>query len=263
VKLFNDWGLMLSDAGRPLDSAEAYRRAIEITRTSKTEDEVLPALLHNYSGVLRELGRVNEAADYSKRAHEKAVHANNEIVAMQSDMQMVRIYRDQHAYARAQALAAELDNQLRKSLPPGHYAFALFTSDRSLLAEAQGDVKTALQLANEAVAMDENAVTTGGQGAMYLPALLTRRSRIELEAGSSNTAQADADRAVRLLKDRMEAGSFSSNLGRAYLALASALAAKGRHEESRAMSRMAYDNLRATLGSEHPETLNASKLLNA
>jgi serine/threonine-protein kinase len=262
VKLFNDWGLMLSDAGRPLDSAEAYRRAIEITRTNETEGEVLPALLHNYSAVLRELGKLNEAADYSKRAHEKAVRANNEIVALQSNMQMARIYRDQHDYAHAQVLMTELDSKLRQSLPPGHYAFAVFTSDKSLLAEAQGDMTTALQLAKEAVAMDEGTVTAGGQGAVYLPALLTRRSRIELETGRPDKAEADADRAVRLLKDKMEAGSCSSSLGRAYLALANALAAEGRREESRTMSRAAYENLQATLGSAHPETISANKLLN-
>ena len=103
VKLFNDWGLMLSDAGRPLQAADAYRHAMEIDRTNQTEDEVLPAILHNYSAVLRELGKLHEAEDYAERAHQKALLAGNQILANQSDLQRARIYRDEHEYDRRSA----------------------------------------------------------------------------------------------------------------------------------------------------------------
>ena len=52
----------LSVGCRTAPAAEkAFRRAIEISRTNRTEDTVLPALLHNYSLALRELGRLTEA----------------------------------------------------------------------------------------------------------------------------------------------------------------------------------------------------------
>ncbi len=196
VKLFNDWGLVLSDAGRPLQAADAYRRAIEIDRTNQTEDEVLPTILHNYSGVLRELGKLHEAEDYAERAHQKALRTGNQILANQSDLQLARIYRDEHEYDRAAAILADLEPKLRNSLPPGHYAFAVLQSEKSLLAEAQGNLTLALQLGNEAVTSDEAAIKAGGQGAVYLPSFLVRRSTFELENGRVDEAIADASQAV-------------------------------------------------------------------
>ncbi len=261
VKLLNDWGLMLTDAGRPLPAADAFRQAIEINRTNQTEEEVLPAILHNYSAVLRELGKLTEAADYAERAHQKAVQANNHILATQSDLQRARIYRDQHDYQRSHDILSNLEPILRTSLPPGHYAFAILSSENSLLAEAQGDLPSALRLANEAITIDETASKLGGQGAIYLPAFLVRRSNIELEMNNVTSAEADAARAVRLLKDKTEAGAQSSTLGRAYMALARAMAANGKSTEARTMAYAALQNLQSALGSDHPETIKAAKLL--
>ncbi len=261
VKLFNDWGLMLSDAGRPLQAEDAYRRAIEIGRTNQTEDEVLPEILHNYSAVLRELGKLHEAQDYSERAHQKALLTGNQILANQSDLQRARIYRDEHEYDRAAAILAEVEPKMRSSLPPGHYALAVCQSDKSLLAEAQGNLTLAWQLANEAVVTDEASIKTGGQGAVYLPSFLVRRSNIELEVGKPDAAVADAAKAVSLLQDKMEPGTLSSSLGRAYLALARAFAAQGKREDARESSRAAFENLQFSVGATHPDTLSAKKLL--
>jgi tetratricopeptide (TPR) repeat protein len=261
VKLFNDWGLMLSDAGRPLQAADVYRRAIEIDRTNQTEDEVLPTILHNYSGVLRDLGKLREAEDYAERAHQKALLVGNQILANQSDLQRARIYRDEHQYDRAAAILAELEPKLRSSLPPGHYAFAVFQSDKSLLAEAQGNLPLALQLGNAAVETDQAAIDAGGQGATYLPSFLVRRSNLELETGRVDEAVADSSKAVQLLKSQMEPGTLSSSLGRAYLALARALAAQGKRADSREVSRVALENLQPSVGPSHPDTLRAKRLL--
>src|SRR5262249_9885334 len=94
VKLFNDWALILSHAGLPLEAAKAYRRAIDITRSNQTEDAVSPTLLYNYSLVLRELGRLKEAADYAERAQAKAEKAVDLLLVDQITLQRARIYRD-------------------------------------------------------------------------------------------------------------------------------------------------------------------------
>ena len=261
VKLLNDWGLMLTDAGRPLQADQAFRQAIEISRSNQTEEEVLPALLHNYSSVLRELGKLSEAADYEERAHQKAVHAKDQILATQTELQLARIYRDQHDYLRSHAILSDLEPTLRKALPPGHYAFAILTSENSLLAEVQGDLSNALRLATQAITIDEAAGKSGTQGAIYLPAFLIRRSNIEFEMQDVTAAESDAKRAVQLLKSKMEPGAQSSNLGRACLALSRAMAANGKRAESREMARVAVDNLQSTLGVNHPETMKATKLL--
>ena len=260
VKLFNDWGFACSNAGRPLDAEKSYRRSIEISRTNNAEDMVQPTLLHNYSVVLRELGRVNEAADYEERARQKAVRMGNQMLALQTNLQLVRIYRDQHRFQQASALLAEIEPVMRQKLPPAHYAFASLTSDKALLAAQQSDLATALRLANEAVAIDEAAIEAGGEGSIYLPILLTRRSVVELASGSPDQAVADAQRAVSLLKNIMQAGTQSSHMGRAYLALGRALQAQGRSEEARSAFCSASEELGSTVGVDHPDSLAARRL---
>jgi len=260
VELFNDWGFALSNAGRPLDAEKAYRRTIEISRINKTEDAVQPTVFHNYSIALRELGRLAEAADYEQRAHEKAVQAANQMLVLQTSLQLARIYRDQHRFEQAGALLAQLEPLMRQKLPATHYAFASLTSDKALLAEEQGDLATALRLANEAVALDELAIKAGGEGSIYLPTLLTRRSVVELAAGSPDRATADAQRAVALLKDSMLPGTQSSNMGRAYLALGRALKAQGRDQNALSMFRSANEELSRTLGADHPDARAARQL---
>jgi len=84
VKLYNDWALELTYAGQQLEAERAYRRAIEISRTNQTDNAVLPVLLYNCSGVLRELGRLPEAASYTDLAHEKALRAGDQILIDQA-----------------------------------------------------------------------------------------------------------------------------------------------------------------------------------
>ncbi len=263
VKLFNDWGLSLSDAGRPLAAEKAYRRAIEIGRTNRSEDAVLPALLHNYSNALRDLGHLTEARDYAERAHQRAQQAGDQILVDQTALQLARVYRDQHDFVRATTLLAELEPRMHRELPPGHYAFAVLISDKALLARAEGDLPTAWQLANQAVAMDESAINAGRQGASYLPALLVRRSAADLDVGKWDQAAADAARALQLLRATTQPGTLSSNLGRAYLALGRARQAQGKTEEARSAFLAAAENLQDTLGPDHADTRTAHHLADA
>jgi eukaryotic-like serine/threonine-protein kinase len=260
VKLFNDWALTLSYTGRPLEAERAYRHAIEISKASQAEDDVLPGVIYNYSVVLRDLGRLPQAADYSERAAAMARQAQDHVMIDQTDLQRVRIYRDQHNFPRANALLAELEPRMRQELPPGHYAFASLTSEKSLMAQAQGDLPTALKLADQAVDIDEASIKAGKQGAAYLPVLLVRRSAVELDMGKPNQAADDAGRALQLLLVGLQSGMLSSNVGRAYLTLGKALAAQGKSEESRKAFLEAAKQLQDTLGPDHPDTRSAWQL---
>ena len=72
VKLFNDWALILTYAGRQLQAEQVYRRAIDAGRTSPTEETLPPVLLYNYAAVLRDLGRFREAKEYAHKASAKS-----------------------------------------------------------------------------------------------------------------------------------------------------------------------------------------------
>ena len=260
TKLFNDWGLALSYAGRPLEAEKAYRHAIDISRTDATEKAVLPPLLYNYSIVLRDLGRLPEAADYANRAYVKAQANQNQILVDKIFLQQARICRDQRNFVRAASMFREADLRLHRTLPPGHYAFASLLSEESVMAQMRGDLPSALQLANQAVSLDEASIKSGGQGAPFLPSLLTRRSAVELQLHQTDLAASDASRALALLRIATPPGDFSTKVGRAYLALGRALQAQGKIDEARTAFRAAAEHLRATLGPDHSDTRNAWQL---
>jgi len=258
--LFNNWALTLYQSGRVLEAERVFRRAIDISRAGQTEEAVSPMLLNNYAGSLRELGRLEEAADYADRAYAKAQEAGDKIVINQSLLLRARIYHDQHDLARSDAMLAQVEPRLRRNLPAGHYAFASLASDRSLNALAKGDVPAAMRLADQAVTIDEAAIKAGGEGAVLLRVLLIRRSTVEFAAHRPDDAAADAARALSLLQASAEPGIFSSTMGRAYLALASALDAQGKGDEARAAARSAAEQLQNALGPDNPETRSSRQL---
>ena len=258
--LFSNWGLELDQVGRPLEAEKIYRRVIEIHRDNQTEDAVSPMVLNNYGRLLRELNRLEEASDYTGRAYTKARAMHNELAMNQTLLERARIYLAEHDLARASAMLTEVEPRLRQSLPQGHYAFASLASERAMIAADKGDVPAAIKLLNQAVAIVEAAIHSGGAGAFYLPALLTRRSAIELLAKHPDQAAADANRAISL-QSAAQPGAFSCKSGYAYLALSRALEAQGKLEEARTAAHSAAEQLGNTLGPDHPDTRSAQQFV--
>jgi eukaryotic-like serine/threonine-protein kinase len=257
--LDNNWALALYQLGHVLESEKVFRRAIDVSRADAAENGVSPMLLTNYARTLRELGRVSEAADYAERAGGAAQQAGDDVVVNQSLLLRAGIYRDQGNVARADAMLSEVEPRLLKSLPPGHYAFASLTSEWSLNALERGDLQTALQLANHAVAMFEAAMKAGA-GSTGLPVLLLRRSRIELKSSQIGPAVDDAARALSLWKAASQPGTLSSTLGRAYLVLGQALLAQGKRDEAHSALQSAVEHLQSSLGPDHSDTISARQL---
>jgi hypothetical protein len=65
-----------------------------------------------------------------------------------------------------------------------------------------------------------------------------------------------------MLEDGKDPGILSSNVGRAYLALALALEAERKPDEAELAARKAYANLQTTLGADQPDTQSARQLTN-
>jgi tetratricopeptide (TPR) repeat protein len=206
---------------------------------------------------LRELGRLREAAVYAERAFAKASKKSHQLILVSSMFQRARIYRELHDLARARAVLAELEPMLRRTFPAGHYGFASFASERALLAAAEGNLSSALQLCDLAVSIDEDAIKSGGVGAYLLPTLLIRRSGVELDAGQPDRAVADATRALSLLQEPTRSNGLSANIGRAFMALGRALDAEGKNSEAREAGQSAVKHLNDALGPNNAETLAA------
>jgi len=258
--LLNNWGLTLSLLGRPLDAEPLFRKGIDISRADSTEEAVSPMLLVNYARVLRDLARLDEAADYVGRGYAKARESDDQIVVNQALLLGAWIRLDRHELERAAAMLAEVEPRLRQALPAGHFAFASLASYQSLLARGRGDPQGALRLANEAVSRVEASLRSGGQGVEALPLMLVRRSDLELHLRQLDDAVADAGRAVALLEQAAPAGTLLSTMGRAQLVLGRALREQGRVNEAGTALRIAAEHLESALGRDHPEAVAARRL---
>jgi tetratricopeptide (TPR) repeat protein len=259
VALFNDWAAALDSLGRPLEAVNLYRRAIEISRAGPTEEAVSPMLLRNYASALRVLGRLDEATDYAERAYAKALRTDDQDTLYTGAYTRALIYIDRQEYENAANALSQLKPRLLRTFPPDNYWFGLQASVQAMLS-AKSDPSAALPLADKAVAIVENATRTGHAGRNFLPIVLMRRSAIELDAGQPGPAGNDAQRAISLLQIDGPPGAFSNNLGSAYLLLGHALRAQAKHVAAAAAFQSAAQNLRATLGSNHPDTRSSQGL---
>jgi serine/threonine-protein kinase len=260
VALFNDWALALDRLGRPLDAANLYRRAIDISRVGSTEEAVSPLLLNNYAGTLRELDRLEEAADYSERAYDKGLQTGDEDTIYHSLNTRALVYIDQHDFKRAASMLAELQPIALRIFPPGHYWLGSLASVQALLASGTRDFKTAQVLADRSVDIVEAATRAGKAGTDFLPVALLRRATVELASGRPDGASIDAQRALNLLESASPSGEYSCVIGSAYLTLGRAMQAQGKQSEARIAFRSAADHFQNTLGADHLETRSALQL---
>ena len=259
--LFVSWGQGLMLAGRPYEAEKLYRKALDISQDGQPGDTTDAALLMLNADALRELRRLDEAAIYADRAYAKARSAQDQFMMDVCLLREARIYRDRHDFTRAATTLAEVETLYRRDMGAGDYGIASVASEQSLLAQATGDLSTALRLADEAVAIDETAIKAGKQGWSLLPVLLTRRSAVELGAGRMDRANVDARRALSLLQSLLGKDAFSAQIGQVYLALGRALQAQAKNDEARSAFRSAAEHLQKTLGPDHPDTHTASELL--
>jgi eukaryotic-like serine/threonine-protein kinase len=262
LHLFNNWALELDQIGRTLEAEQIQRRVLDLTQDGNSVDVSTAMLLNNYAKMLRKLNRLDEASRYAQRSYDKAQQEHYQLVSSQALREQSRIAISQNNFVLANQLLSQVEPQMRKHLPPGHYAFASLASDRAKIAQGEGNLPLALQFANESVTIGESAVKAGGEGAFALPGYLLTRSSIELASGSNEQALADANRALDLVKGKSntQQDSFSSTLGYAYLGIARALDAQGKHDEARAAANLATENLKKCIGPDHPDTITAQKL---
>jgi serine/threonine-protein kinase len=260
VALFNDWAIVLDRLGRPLQAADLYHRAIDISRVGPTEDAVSPLLLNNYAATLRELERLDEAADYSQRAYEKGFQTGDQDAIYHALNTRALVYIDQHDFKRAASALAELQPIVLRTFPPDHYWLGALASVQALLASGTGDHTAAQTLADRSVRIVEAASKAGKAGSDFLPIALLRRATVELASGHPDQASADAERALALLQSAISSRDYSYVIATAYMTLGRAMQAQGRKGEARRAFRSAAEHFENTLGADHNETRTALRL---
>ncbi len=260
--VLNNWGVTLWQIGRPLESTRVLARAVAIHSDERGEQAVSPMLLINYARSLADMRRLDEAADYAERGSARARQAGNDVAFGQSLFVRATIDRLRGNLDAASRMLADTEQQLRRSLPDGHIAFATLADQRALVAEAGGDSAAALDLENRAVGIAEAAERAKHEGGDYLRVYLVHRSEIELTLRRADAAATDAARALTMMTSLVRPGNFSSFLGHAYLALGRAEDARGRQRDALAAFRSAAEQFEHTLGPDHVETRGARQLAN-
>lgn len=260
--VFNNWGVNLILAGRPLEAEQVLRRSIAISRDRDSDQTVQPQPLVNYARALDEAGRFDQAAGYAERGYAKAQQVGDEVPLSQALLLRASLYRQAGDLVRAERMLSELEPRLHRNLPPKHIAFGSLALQRALNAQALGNGPGALQFADRAVAIADALVKNHSQGKDYLPVFLIRRSEIRLRFGRARDAWSDAARALDLLQQAEPPGTVSSTLGRAKLAAARALLAQGKRQDARTAFRSAVENLRQTVDPADPDLRAARRLAN-
>jgi serine/threonine-protein kinase len=260
VVLYNDWGLALYRLGRPLEAANLLQHAISVGSSEKNGDGVSPMVTKNYAAVLRELGRVKEAQTHAERAYARARQVDNRVVIYQTEYLLALIYIDEGKTDRAVAMLADLEPRLKTTFPAGSFWFGALESAQAMVAANHGQYAQAAKLADQSIATTDEVIKNGGDGYDYLPVLLLRSASVHMKAGRPDDAAAAANRAISLIQSSIAPGAHSSYLGKAHLALARALAEQGKNDEAQAAYRLAGENLRETLGTDHPDTRIAREL---
>jgi serine/threonine-protein kinase len=249
--LLNNWGLAVMALGRPLEAEDLFRRAM-----AKSRGDVSPMLLNNLARTLRELGRLEEARALAERAYASARETGAEHVVGQALMVRATVYRLQGDLDRAGQMLAELEPRWRSAFPAGSMAFANLASEQSILAQARGDLRAAVEASDRAIAIAEK----DAQRIDYLPGMLERRSNLDRVRGHLEEAQSYAERALSMEQEAAGPDAVSHRIGRAHLALGLALEAQGKGESARSELLAALEHLEPCLGADHPDTQLARRL---
>jgi len=258
--LLNNWGLARYLLGHPQEAERLFRRAVDIGSADASGASVSPMLLTNLARPVLELGRVEEAIQVAERADAEASRVGDNVVHVQSMLLLATAYREHGNLARAAALLAEFERvQRERGVPAGHVAYAALSSEQALLAQARGDLDAATAAADRAVAIAE----ASDQGRDMLARSLVRRANLALARGQPEAAVADARRGLALELEKVEPGSVTSVMGRAYLSLGAALSAAGAAAEANTALLEARRHLEGSVGAAHADTGRARTLLAA
>jgi hypothetical protein len=207
-------------------------------------------ILNNYTHILIELARIDEAADFGARAYREAARLDNQFGIMQSQIWSARIYVARHDPARATAALDDAEPAMRRLRPAGHYDFAVLTAERALVARERKDLPAARRLIDDAIRIAEQANHRGGS--LFVPIFLTYRADFELAAREPSRADADLRRALDLLLTGTHPTDYSVYVGRAELTLAQVLSSEGKVAEANREAQLAAEQLTRAEGSDHP-----------
>jgi tetratricopeptide (TPR) repeat protein len=165
------------------------------------------------------------------------------------------VLRESARLDEAERVLDEAERVMRATLKPDNGAFSNVLSGRSLLASARGQHRRAMAWADASLKLAEGS----DDAAYFVPLSMLLRAEVAALADEPEVARRDAEQLLTLWRKTLPPGSVSSNLGRAQLALAQALAQQGQKDNAAAAYAQALRHLVPTLGETGPQTLAARR----
>jgi len=168
---------------------------------------------------------------------------------------LIPIYRQKGDLERAARALSELEPRLQR-LPAGHIRFRRWSPSGRSSPRRAGTMPRRRPRRIARWRWPRRAGSDKG----FLDRILARRSELAFQTGRLDQAAADARAALRLEQEGAPRGSYSNSRGFYYLALGRALQGQGKIDEARAAFASAVEQLRPSVGEEHPATRSAVAL---
>ncbi len=253
--VLNNWGLVhfLGDIRK---AEPLYRRCLELHRSIEGEEGAGTNILHNYAGVLFQLGRYAEAEPLYRQTILTARTRGARGVEIDATLGLTALQAEIGRLDEAAATLATLDPYLgQKVFSPLKQAYLAYT--RGLLARARGDAAERRAQFVEAVRLYDEVDAKF----VYSFFALVELSQAELTTGHAEAAESAARRADALARSLVEKDSPSYLIGFSKAALGEVQLARGQREAGRRNLEEARVELERTLGPDHPASRSARRLV--
>lgn len=257
ITVLNNWGNLEISAGNHQVALELYERAIAIAQRHSPSGELPTYLLGNRASALVPLARYDEALSDFRQIVARAGQEKNPRVLTMAMVGIADLHRRQgdleaarHELDRLAALTG-ISKDVR-----GPAGLRRLMAEGRLHAQ-QGHMQDARRYFDQAVQeVEAGGAKSGGLAWPYI-----ERADVRLRQGDAQGALADIEQAVNRTTAARGKTAFSSHLGYAAITQGAVYRALGRSKDAAKSWRLAVLNLKHTLGTTHPDTQRAQRLL--
>ena len=253
----NNWGIASFAAGDNRRALEHYDEALRIAVRHSVGGEPPPYLLANRALALSSLARFPEALAAYDQAIASAERAGNYSARLNNLANRAGTYVVMGDLDRAERELATLTPEIGKSIPPDSVPAMSITYVGARVAAARGRTDEALAGYSSVIEFFDRR----GMAIAPVARTLNARAEVRLKTGDVAAALADAQRSLQIARAVQGESPRSSQTGLAYSMLARVHENRGDLTEARSEAGTAIEHLQATLGDQHPETLQAREIL--
>jgi tetratricopeptide (TPR) repeat protein len=253
--LRNNWGAASNSAGDTRRALEQYDEALRIAVQRSVGGEPPPYLLLNRATALSSLARYPEALEAYRVAIESATRAGHSVVRVGALAYRAGTYLLMDDVDRAETELAAIKPEVGKSVPPDSVPAMTIMQVQARIDAARGRFAEAIAGLTKIVEFYDGR----SMAVAPLARALNFRADAHLGKGETDTATADARRALEVSRRLQGDKPYSSLTGLSLLTIARIQETRGDRMAASAAAKEALPHLSETLGSEHPDARRAAQ----